>query len=256
MTAATRHAVVTGAGSGIGAAIADALAADGHAVTLLGRRLDALERTRAGLASPHRHRCLAVDVVDAAALHAALQQAAETSGPVAILVNNAGQADSQPFLKTDARHWRQMLDVNLMGTVHGCQAALPGMLQAGWGRIVNIASTAALMGYAYVSAYCAAKHAVLGFTRALALEVASKGVTVNAVCPGYTETPLLEAAVANIQAKTSWPEQQARATLTRHNPQGRLVQPVEVAATVRWLCSEASAAIHAQAIAVAGGEVM
>jgi NAD(P)-dependent dehydrogenase (short-subunit alcohol dehydrogenase family) len=254
--AAPRHAVVTGAGSGIGAAIAQALADNGFVLTLLGRREEALQAVRATLTSADAHGVTAADITDEAALQRALAQAVEQRGPALVLVNNAGQAASQPFLKTDAAHWRTQLDVNLMGAVHATQALLPGMLAAGWGRVVNVASTAALTGYAYVTAYCAAKHALLGFTRALALEVATKGITVNAVCPGFTDTPLLDGAVDNIVAKTGSSADSARATLARRNPQGRLVQPREVADTVRWLCGDGSAAIHGQAIAVAGGEIL
>lgn len=251
-----RHALVTGAGSGIGAAVARVLAEAGATLTLAGRRLDALEHTRDRLPRALEHGCLVVDVTDEAAVHDGLAEAADVRGPVAVLVNNAGQAASAPFTKTDAAHWREMLDVNLMGTVHCTQAALPAMVAAGCGRVVNVASTAALTGYAYVTAYCAAKHAVLGFTRALAREVATKGVTVNAVCPGYTDTPLLDDAVRNIVAKTGADENAARRTLAAQNPQGRLVQPAEVAQAVLWLCLNESSAITGQAIAVAGGEVM
>jgi NAD(P)-dependent dehydrogenase (short-subunit alcohol dehydrogenase family) len=251
-----RHALVTGAGSGIGAATARVLAEAGATLTLTGRRAEALQRTLERLPRAGSHGWVTMDVCDEAQVRAQWQEAQGQRGPVAILVNNAGQAESRPFMKTDGAHWRAMLDVNLMGAVHGCQAALPEMVAAGWGRIVNIASTAALTGYAYVSAYCAAKHAVLGFTRALALEMARKGITVNAVCPGYTETPLLDEAVANIVGKTGMEEASARRALAEHNPQGRLVQPAEVAQTVLWLCLPESAAITGQAIAVAGGEVM
>ena len=169
---------------------------------------------------------------------------------------NAGQAGSAAFLKTDAELWRRMFAVNLDGTFHCTQAALGGMLEARWGRIVNVASTAGLTGYRYVSAYCAAKHGVVGLTRALALEVATKGVTVNAVCPGYTETDLIKTAIANIVAQTGRSEDQAKAELTAANPQKRFVQPEEVANAVAWLCLPGSEAITGQSIAVAGGEVL
>jgi 3-hydroxybutyrate dehydrogenase len=172
------------------------------------------------------------------------------------LVNNAGQAVSQRFDRTDAALWQSMLAVNLTGTFNCIQAALPAMLEAGWGRIVNVASTAGLIGYAYVSAYCAAKHGVVGLTRALALETARKGVTVNAVCPGYTETDIVRDAVQNIVAKTGMSNGEARAKLAERNPQGRLVQPDEVAHAVLLLCMPAASAINGQAIAVDGGEVM
>jgi NAD(P)-dependent dehydrogenase (short-subunit alcohol dehydrogenase family) len=175
---------------------------------------------------------------------------------VDILVNNAGQAASAPFGRTDAALWQRMLDVNLTGAYHCIQATLPGMLDLGWGRIVNVASTAGLTGYRYVAAYCAAKHGLVGLTRALALEVAAQGVTVNAVCPGYTETDIVLAAVANIVRKTGRSEDQARAALAAANPQGRLVQPDEVAHAVAWLCMPGASAMNGQAVAVAGGEVM
>jgi 3-hydroxybutyrate dehydrogenase len=241
------HALVSGAGSGIGAAIAVALARAGARVTLLGRRAEPLDATHATLAGSG-HRCVVADVTAPATLI--------DLGAVDLLINNAGQADSLPFAKTDAEHWRRALDVNLMGTVHLTHICLPGMRERRFGRIVNIASTAALTGYAYVTAYCAAKHAVLGFTRALALEVARDGITVNAVCPGYTDTPLLDGAVANIVGKTGTSADDARARLAAGNPQRRLVTPDEVAQAVRWLCDPASAAVHGQAIVVAGGEVM
>src|SRR6185436_16056697 len=181
-----RHALVTGAGSGIGAEVARSLAAAGAVLTLVGRREGALIATRNGLPELLRHGTCALDVCDEAAVRQCVGQAQIERGPVTVLVNNAGQAESLPFLKTDPAHWKRLLDVNLMGTVHCTHAVLPGLLAAGGGRIVNVASTAGLTGYAYVSAYCAAKHAVVGFTRALALELARKNVTVNAVCPGYT----------------------------------------------------------------------
>jgi len=178
------------------------------------------------------------------------------AGRIDMLINNAGQAASAPFLQTDAALWQQMLDVNLSGSFHCIGQVLPAMLEAGWGRIVNIASTAGLKGYSYVAAYCAAKHGVIGLTRALALELATKGVTVNAVCPGYTETGIVETAIANIVAKTGRSPEQAKAALAAANPQQRLVQPDEVAQAVAWLCAPASSAMTGQAIAVAGGEIM
>jgi NAD(P)-dependent dehydrogenase (short-subunit alcohol dehydrogenase family) len=249
-----RHAVITGAARGIGAAIATALAHEGHTLTLLGRRRDALAAMAASL--PGRHGIVVADVSDAQQVADAFAQAREQRGPVTVLVNNAGQADSAPFGRTSLDLWQRMLAVNLTGTFLCSQAALPDMLAAGRGRIVNVASTAGLRGYAYVAAYAAAKHGVVGLTRSLALEVARKGITVNAVCPGYTETDILRDSIANVVAKTGRSEEDARAEFAKTNPQGRSVQPGEVADAVRWLCSDAAAAVTGQAISVSGGEVM
>lgn len=257
-----RHALVTGAGSGIGAAIAIALAEQGCNLTLAGRSPERLQqqadRMRAQL--PHVSICIAaMDVSVPETVQAAVAQAQAQLGPVNILVNNAGQAVSQSFVKTDVKLWQQMLDVNLSGTYHCIQAVLPSMLQAASdgtpGRIINIASTAGLKGYAYVSAYVAAKHGVIGLTKALALELASKGVTVNALCPGYTETDIVHQAIQNIIHKTGKNEDQARQALAARNPQQRLVQPQEVAQSVLWLCAAGSDAINGQAIAIDGGEL-
>jgi NAD(P)-dependent dehydrogenase (short-subunit alcohol dehydrogenase family) len=252
---AGRHALVTGAGSGIGAAIARELAAQGATLTLLGRRAEALQATLAKLAGDG-HGVMAADITDYTAIDAAFAAAERERGPIAILVNNAGAARSAPLARTTPELWHDMLAVNLTGTYHCAHRALPAMQRVGWGRIVNVASTAGLVGYGYVTAYCAAKHGVIGFTRALALEVAREGITVNAVCPGYTNTPLLDGAVDNIVAATGRSAEQAVASLARGNPQGRLVEPEEVAHTVGWLCLPGSAAINGQAVAVAGGEVM
>ena len=245
MMLAGKHALVTGGARGIGAAITQTLVAHGARVTILGRGL-----------SPDSAEYVRADVTDPEAVAQAFDQARKRSGPIDILVNNAGQASSAPFLKTDLALWRRMMAVNLDGTFHCIQAALPGMLESGWGRIVNIASTAGIAGYSYVAAYCAAKHGVVGLTRALALELATKGVSVNAVCPGFTETDMLKETVANITAKTGRTPEQARAELAARNPQKRLIQPAEVANAVAWLCLPGSEAITGQTIAVAGGEVM
>jgi NAD(P)-dependent dehydrogenase (short-subunit alcohol dehydrogenase family) len=245
-----KHAVVTGASRGIGLAVARTLLAHGARVTLMARDAAALELAATQLGSDVTW--VAVDVSDEASVAAAFARA----GAVDLLVNNAGQAASAPFAKTDAALWQRMLDVNLTGAYHCIQAALPAMLDAGWGRIVNVASTAGLTGYRYVAAYCAAKHGLVGLTRALALELASKGITVNAVCPGYTETDIVQEAVANIARKTGRSEAEARAGLAAANPQGRLVRPEEVAHAVAMLCLPEAAALNGQAIAVAGGEVM
>ncbi|HAT29859.1 MAG TPA: 3-hydroxyacyl-CoA dehydrogenase [Janthinobacterium sp.] len=251
-----KHALVTGAGRGIGHACARALLERGARVTLAGRDGAQLAAAAAQLAGCGEVACEALDVSVEESVRDGFARAAARFGRIDILVNNAGQAVSASFGKTDAALWRQMLAVNLDGVFHCSQAALPAMLEAGWGRIVNVASTAGLVGYRYVSAYVAAKHGVIGLTRALALEVASRGVTVNAVCPGYTETDIVKQALANIVARTGRDEAQARAELAAGNPQKRLVQSVEVAAAVAWLCLPESGAMNGQSIAVAGGEVM
>jgi NAD(P)-dependent dehydrogenase (short-subunit alcohol dehydrogenase family) len=250
------HVVVTGAGRGIGAAIARVLAAQDAQVSLLGRNRESLEKIAAELNAAART-CVAVaDVTDAAAVQTAFAQARERFGPVTILVNNAGQARSAPLHVGDDSLWDEMLAVNLGGVYRCIRSALPDMLQVGRGRIVNIASTAGLKGYPYVTAYCAAKHGVIGLTRALALELARKNITVNAVCPGYTDTDLSREAIASIQAKTGRAEAEVRAIFTAHNPQGRMVAPEEVAQTVLWLCTNDVGSITGQSIAVAGGELM
>jgi NAD(P)-dependent dehydrogenase (short-subunit alcohol dehydrogenase family) len=234
------EALVTGGGSGIGAACAAALTAAGARVTVMGRREALLravvERGDAAFALPG-------DVTAPPALPR-----------IALLVNAAGAAESAPFLKSDAALFDRMWRVNVVGAVAVTQAVLPAMLEAGFGRVVHIASTAALKGYPYVSAYVAAKHALLGLTRALAQEVATKGVTVNAVCPGFTDTDIVADSVARIVAKTGRSAAEARAELARHNPQKRLVRPAEVAEAVLMLCTPGAASINGQAIAVDGGE--
>jgi NAD(P)-dependent dehydrogenase (short-subunit alcohol dehydrogenase family) len=251
-----KHAVVTGGARGIGAAITEILLAHGARVTSVSRTGKTAPKRAVAADSHEVFYCVAADVTEPESVKKALESARQHFGEIAILVNNAGQAASAPFLKTDAALWRSMMAVNLDGTFHCTQAALPGMLAAGWGRIVNIASTAGLIGYGYVTAYCAAKHGVVGLTRALALEVATKGVTVNAVCPGYTDTDIVRETVTNIAAKTGRTSEQAQAELTSRNPQKRLVRPEEVANAVAWLCLPGSEAITGQAVAVAGGEVM
>ena len=245
-----KHAVVTGASRGIGLAVARALQAHGARVTLMARDASALQAAAMELGGETAWQ--RVDVTDPASVAGAFARA----GRADILVNNAGQAASASFARTDAALWQRMLDVNLTGAYNCIQAALPGLLDAGWGRIVNVASTAGLTGYRYVAAYCAAKHGLVGLTRALALELAMKGVTVNAVCPGYTETDIVLDAVANIVRTTGRSAEQARAELAAANPQGRLVRPEEVAHAVAMLCMPGAAALNGQAIAVAGGEVM
>lgn len=249
-----RHALVTGGGQGIGAAIARRLVASGARVTVLGRRLEVLQALAEQ--APEQIHAVAADVSDAQQVSSALASAQARFGVIQVLVNNAGQAESMPFQKMDLALWQRMLNVNLTGSMVCSQAVLPGMLDSSWGRIVNVASTAGLVGYAYVSAYCAAKHGVIGLTRALALELATKGITVNAVCPGYTDTDIVRDSIDRVVAKTGRSADAAREEFVKSNPQGRLVQPEEVSDAVAWLCSDGAGAVTGQSLSVSGGEVM
>lgn len=250
-----RHALVTGASRGIGAAIATALAADGARVSLVGRDVARLEQVAAQLGGTERAVPVVADVTDAASVREAFARARGQLGPVHILVNNAGQAMSAKFIDTDEALWHRILGVNLTGTYLCTREAVADMLQAGFGRIVNIASTAGLRGAAYISAYATSKHAVIGLTRSLALEYATRNITVNAVCPGYTDTDMVRQAVSNIRAKTGRSESEAMASITATNPQRRLIAPAEVSNAVLWLCRPGTESVTGQSLVIAGGEV-
>lgn len=251
-----QHAIVTGASRGIGRAIAQELYDLGASVTLIARSESSLEETAGGLAKASgRGWCLApADVTDPDALRAAIAKGQSVFGPASILANNAGAADGVPFVKSDLDFWRRTFDLNLFSVVTATQAVLPAMLESGHGRIVNVASMAGLKGVAYASTYTASKHALVGLTRALSLECARKGVTVNAVCPGYVDTPMLDKSVQNIVAKTSRPADEVRKMLAAGNPQARFVSSAEVAAAVGWLCLPQAASINGIVLPIAGGE--
>jgi NAD(P)-dependent dehydrogenase (short-subunit alcohol dehydrogenase family) len=252
-----RHALVTGAGGGIGAAIARGLAEAGARVSLAGRRREPLEAVAATLPAGQTLILDGFDVTEPAAIAAGLETARDAFGAIDILINNAGEAPSAPFAKMDPAFWSHVISTDLTSVYLVTHAVLPDLKASGAkARIVNVASTAGLRGYAYVSAYCAAKHGVIGLTRALALELAGTGMTVNAVCPAFTETPLLDAAIQNIVTKTGRTEAEARAELAKGIPLGRLARPEDVASGVLWLVSEAAGFVTGEALSISGGEVM
>ncbi len=253
-----QHAAVTGASGGIGAAIAVTLAQLGADVTLMGRNQEALANvvTRLQKVYSGKFQFVLVDVSDESRVAAAFDAAQERFGAPRILVNNAGIAEAMPFSKTDLKFWQRLIDIDLTGPFLCTRQVSGAMVKGGYGRIVNIASTAGRTGYPYVSAYCAAKHGLIGLTRALAREFAKSNITVNAVCPGYTDTNVVASALDNIVTKTGRTREAALAQLVAHNPQGRLIDPTEVAEVVGWLCLPSSASITGQSIMIDGGEVM
>jgi 3-hydroxybutyrate dehydrogenase len=255
-----KTALVTGGGRGIGRAIAHEFAREGARVALAARTKEQVEKVREELGrsfETSQPLALVCDVADKNSVTALFAQIKEAwgSGPD-ILVNNAGIAESAPFLKTDDELWHRILSINLSGTFYCMRAALPSMLERGWGRIINVASIAGKTGAAYVAAYCASKHGVLGLTRSVALEVAAKGITVNAICPGYVDTDMTSRAVENITQKTGRPATEALEMIKRTSPQNRLVTSEEVAALALLLASHEGQAINGQAINVDGGSVL
>jgi NAD(P)-dependent dehydrogenase (short-subunit alcohol dehydrogenase family) len=250
MSLAGRHALVTGGGRGIGRAIAAALKNRGARVSIIGRDAKALQAT---IAAGEADACASCDITDERATLAAVAGLAG-SQPFDIVVANAGAVETGPFARSDAERFRRMTEINLIGTVNTFHAALPGMLERRDGRLIAIASTAGHRGYAYVSAYAAAKHAVIGLVRSLALETARAGITVNAICPGYTDTDMVAGGIAAVTAKTGLSETDALAQFVKDNPQGRLIAPEEVADAVLYLCGPASRSVTGQSLMINGGE--
>jgi 3-hydroxybutyrate dehydrogenase len=246
------HVFITGGGTGIGLATARALAPTGARFTLVGRDGARVEGAAEEFENAQGVSC---DVADEASVAAAFTAARDRYGPIDILINNAGITPSAPLDRMDLSMWNETLAINLTGAFLCSRAAITDMYANKWGRIVNVASIAGLQGAAYITAYCASKHGMIGLTRALAKEAAKKGVTVNAICPGYVETDIVTRAAENIASKTKLSEEEAKASLYAKNPQGRLIKPEEVANAIAWLCSDGAAATNGAAIPMSGGEI-
>ena len=251
MSLSGKHAFITGGGTGIGLAAARLLAEQGVRLTLAARNFERVEEAASTLDA----NAVSVDVSDEGSVEAAIDAARSRFGGIDILINNAGITPSAPLHKTSLAMWNEVLAINLTGAFLCTRAALPDMIERKWGRVVNVASIAGLMGDMYISAYCASKHGMIGMTRALAKEVARHGITANAVCPGYVETDIVTRAAENIAAKTKLNEDEARASLYAGNPQGRLIQPEEVASMIGWLCSDGAAATNGAALPISGGQI-
>ncbi len=241
-----RHVLITGGGSGIGLATARRLSNDGYNVTVCGRGEAALKKSGFSYTL--------MDVTNPESVANGFAAANDHHGPVDIVISNAGAAQTAPALKTSLEMWNAMISVNLTGAFLCAQAGLPGMVERGFGRLIVVASTAALKAYPYTMAYTAAKHGTLGLVRSLAVELAKTGVTCNAVCPGFTDTDIVHSAVKNITAKTGRSEAEAMAAFTKDNPMGRLITPTEVADNIAWLCGPGASSVNGQAIVIDGGE--
>lgn len=253
-TLSGKHVVITGGGTGIGLAIATAFKAEGATLTLMARNLERLKLAAEKLGKGVH--VLACDVTDPDSVTSAFEQAEHDNGMVDILVNNAGAAESAPFAKTSLESWQRMLDVNLTGPFLCSQAVINNMVEANKGRIITISSTAGLKAFHKISAYGAAKHGVIGLTRNMALELANTNITANCICPGFTETDIATNAIQNIVKKTGMTADEAEKAIISTNPQGRMIQPFEIAETALWLASDGACSVTGQSIAISGGETM